>query len=281
MRAIVLTYHSHNISGTGYASNDHAALASDLRTLTARGARIVPLSCIVEALLCGMEGPPDEWRVGLTFDDGPVFDVADFVHPTHGSQRSFLNVMRDFVDEAGTDAQPGLHATSFVIASPQARAAMERAPDCGYPDQPGWLGDSWWAAASTGMLAVGNHSWDHVHHAVERTAILAEERDNFARVDNYIDADREIRRSADFIRSKGGVPCHHFAYPFGHVNRFLVEDYMPSRIAEHRMAAAFGVDGRPVARADSIWNIPRAVCGHHWKSPAELVALLTAHDPEA
>lgn len=275
MKALVLTYHSHNITGSDYATNDHVALASDLRTLTAAGARIVPLARIVEALRGGLEGPADEVLVGLTFDDGPSFDFADFVHPSLGPQRSFLNVMRDFAAEAGAAAQPGLHATSFVIASPEARGAMERAEDCGYPGIAGWLGDAWWKeAAGSGMLAIDNHSWDHVHHAVPRTAIVAEERDDFTRVACYIDADREIRRAADFIRSRAAVPCEHFAYPFGHVNRFLVEDYMPCRAPEHGMAAAFGVDGRALAPDDSIWNIPRAVCGHHWKSPQELRALL-------
>lgn len=274
MKALVLTYHSHNIAGVDYATNDHVALASDLRTLTRSGARIVPLARIVEALRGGLEDAARETWVALTFDDGPSFDYADFVHARFGPQRSFLNVMCDFASEA-PGAQPGLHATSFVIASPEARAAMERAEDCGYPDMPDWLADQWWKdAARSGLLAIGNHSWDHVHHALARTAIAAEERDDFTRVASYIDADREIRRAADFIRSRSGAPCEFFAYPFGHVNRFLLEDYMPGRAQEHGMAAAFGVDGRAVAPDDSIWNIPRAVCGYHWKSPDDLRALL-------
>ena len=274
MKAFVLTYHSHNISGVDYAENDHVALASDLRTLTESGARIVPLPRIVEALRRGLEGRPDETWVGITFDDGPSFDFADFVHARFGPQRSFLNVMRDFAREAA-GAQPGLHATSFVIASPEARAAMECAEDCGYPDLAHWLGDAWWKeAARSGLIAIGNHSWDHVHRAVPRTAIADEARDDFTRVASYVDADREIRRAADFIRERSGAACEHFAYPFGHVNRFLLEEYMPCRAAEHGMGAAFGVDGRPVRREDSIWNIPRAVCGYHWRSPRELRDLL-------
>ena len=267
MKALVITYHSHNISGADYATNDHVVLASDLRTLTAAGARIVPLARIVGALRAGLDGPADELLVGLTFDDGPEFDFSDFLHPRFGPQRSFFNVLRDFVGEPGT-AQPELHATSFVIASREARAAMARAEDCGYPDRPGWLGDAWWKdAAASGLVAIGNHSWDHVHHAAPRIAIVAEERDDFTRVASYVDADREIR-------ARAAAPCEYFAYPFGHVNRFLIEDYMPSRAPEHGMAAAFGVDGRPLARGDSVWNIPRAVCGYHWRSPQELRELL-------
>src|SRR6185312_1425661 len=229
MKAFVLTYHSHNISGADYATNDHVAFAADLRTLTQSGARIVPLARIVEALRGGLEGAPHETWVGLTFDDGPSFDYADFEHPRFGPQRSFVNAMRDFAREA-PDAQPGLHATSFVIASPDARAAMERAEDCGYPGMEDWLGDAWWKdAAKSGLLAIANHSWDHVHHAVPRTAIVDEARDDFTRVASYIDADREIRRAADFIRKRSRAACEYFAYPFGHVNAFLVEDYMPCR----------------------------------------------------
>jgi len=274
MKALVLTYHSHNIAGVDYATNDHVALACDLRTLTQSGARIVPLARIVEALRSGLEGAHGETWVALTFDDGPSFDYADFVHARFGPQRSFLNVMRDFAREA-PGAQAELHATSFVIASPDARSAMESAEDCGYPDMADWLGDAWWKeAAKGGLLAIGNHSWDHVHHAVPRTAIVDPARDDFTRVASYIDADREIRRAADFIRKRSRAPCEYFAYPFGHVNAFLVEDYMPCRAPEHGMRAAFGVDGRAIAPDDSIWNIPRAVCGHHWKSPGELRALL-------
>ena len=275
MNALILTYHSHNISGNDYASNDHVALAQDLRVLAGVGARVVPLVRIVDALRTRLEGPNDEVLVGLTFDDGPRFDFADFVHPRIGPQRSFLNIMRDFAREAGGQAQPELHATSFVIASPQARGAMERAQDCGHPDIPDWLADDWWGeAAGTGMLAVQNHSWDHVHHAVPKVAITADVRDDFARVDNYIDADREIRRAADFIRSRTGRDCDHFAYPFGHVNRYLLEDYMPCRKSEHGMSAAFGTEGRRIAPSDSVWNIPRAVCGYHWRSPEELRMLI-------
>src|SRR5688572_29922956 len=129
---LVLAYHSHNISGTDYATNDHVALASDLRSLHAAGAEIVPLEAVAATMRAGL--PERDRRVALTFDDGPLFDYADFEHPRFGPQRGFLNILRDFRQEVGQAAQPGLHATSFVIASPQARRAMELAPDCGYPD---------------------------------------------------------------------------------------------------------------------------------------------------
>jgi hypothetical protein len=279
MRALVLVHHSHNVSGTGYAANDHVALASDLRTLHALGARVVPLGEIARAVRDGLDGK-GELLVGLSFDDGPAFDFADFTHPRFGPQRGFLGILRDFRDEAGAGAQPELHATSFVIASPAARAAMERAEDCGYPFLEDWLTDRWWnEAIDTGLLGIGNHSWDHVHHAPDSIAISAPVRDDFTRVDNYADADREIRAASAFINARVGGRCELFAFPFGHANDYLVNEYLPVRASEHGMKAAFGTGGREVRPGDSIWNIPRVVCGHDWKSPAELENLVRGQTP--
>jgi hypothetical protein len=262
VKPVVLAYHSHNIAGRDYLGNDHVALASDLATITGAGGRVVPLGQIAEAVRLGDIGD-DELVVGLSFDDGPRFDFADFEHPRLGPQRGFLGILRDF-DAKHPGAQRTLHATSFVIASPEARAAMERAEDCGYPDVPGWLGDSWWSdAVDSGLLGIGNHSWDHVHHAVDPIATSSGVRDDFSSVDNYEDADREIRRASGSINDRIGGRCSLFAFPFGHTNPY-------------RMVAAFGTGGRRVVREDSVWNIPRAVCGYHWKSPQELRALLAA-----
>ena len=277
MKALVLTYHSHNIAGTDYATNDHVAFARDLRLVHERGARIVPLADIAESARGGLAGPRDEVLVGISFDDGPSFDYADFTHPRFGAQRSFLNILRDFRAEIGAAAQPALHATSFVIASPAARAAMERAEDCGYTYLDDWLTDRWWSEAiDTGLIGIGNHSWDHVHHAPESIAISAPVRDDFTRVDNYTDADREIRAAAAYINARVGGRCDLFAFPFGHSNDYLVNEYFPLRGYEHGMVAGFGAAGRAIAPGDSIWDLPRVVCGYHWKSPEELAALLGA-----
>ncbi len=224
-----------------------------------------------------MRGRPnqtgDQPLIGLTFDDGPLFDFADFVHPQFGPQRGFLGMLRDFRDEAGA-SQPELHATSFVIASAEARAAMERAEDCGYRTSTVAHGRMVGAGGRNRAALDRKPQRDHVHHAAEATAISRPERDNFSFVDNYIDADREIRRATDFIRARGVASCRHFAFPFGHTNAYLVDDYLPTRRFEHGMEAAFGVDGRAIESSDSIWNIPRLVCGYHWRSPQELEALL-------
>lgn len=271
MTVRVLAYHSHNISGETYATNDHVALARDLETLHRMGARIVPLERIAGLV---RERGVDETRelmVGLSFDDGPVFDVEDFVHERFGPQRSFANILRDFTARTGIEAA----ATSFVIASPEARRAMEAAPDCGYPNLRDWLGEHWWkSAADSSPVAIGNHSWDHVHHAPSRIALELPRRDDFTLVDHYVAADAEIRRAGDYINARVGGRCRLFAFPFGHVNRFLVEEYLPERTHEHRMVAAFGVGGGSITPETSAWNIPRAVCGDHWRSPEELEVLL-------
>ena len=274
MTVLVLAYHSHNIAGNEYATNDHVAFASDLETITAAGARIVPLDEIVSVIHAGVDAV-EGTLVGLTLDDGPIFDYADFTHPKFGPQRSILNIMRDFTARHGVKAQPRMHATSFVIASPDARRAMERSPDCGFTFLEDWLSDGWWGrAAASDMMAIGNHSWDHVHPAVDKVAIASDVRGDFSRVDKPADAEREIRQASQYINARVAGRCDMFAYPYGHVNDFLLHEYLPKRQGEHGMRAAFGTGGRAVHPGDPVWNIPRAVCGYHWTSPAGLEALL-------
>lgn len=276
MKAIVLAYHSHNISGTTYATNDHVAFASDLETLHRLGAQLVPVGAIVEDLARG-KVRFDRPRVAFTFDDGPVFDFHDFIHPLHGPQRSFCNAMRDFRHRHGTHVQPGLQATSFVIASPAARRAMSAAEECGYTFLQGWLEDDWWSeAAASGFIEIGNHSWDHVHGALAEVATGSPRRNDFTVVDNFADADREIRHASEFIARRAGAPVRWFAYPFGHVNAYLPTDYLPSEGFRIGLRAGFGTGGRAVEAHDSVWDIPRVVCGHHWHSPDELSAIVTA-----
>jgi hypothetical protein len=274
-RAIVLLYHSHNISGSEYSNNDHVALASDLETIHAHGGRIVPLSRIAEHVRAGEVGGNGPLLVGLSFDDGPVFDYRDFEHKDFGPQRGFLNILKDFRARHGHDAQPELHATSFVIASDDARRAMERA--CGYDYVADWLGDAWWVEATrSGLMEIGNHSWDHVHEAPDKVVIAASARNDFSLVQSYPEADAEIRKATRFIEERTGQPCRLFAFPFGHTNDFLVRDYLPHRAAEHGMKAAFGASGGVINAQTSIWNIPRWICGYHWHSSDELAKLISS-----
>ena len=127
MRIPVLTYHSMRIDGNDYATNDHVAFAADLRTLTSLAVRVVPASDIVRWVR-GDDMPPDDGAklAAVAFDDGPDFDFHDLPHPTWGMQRSMLNIMQDLQREVGRQAQPALHATSFVIVSRDARRTLTR-----------------------------------------------------------------------------------------------------------------------------------------------------------
>ena len=53
MRALVLTYHSGNLAGNDYSTNNLVALAEDLEQIRALRLPIVPLRSIVDALILG------------------------------------------------------------------------------------------------------------------------------------------------------------------------------------------------------------------------------------
>jgi|SRR5450631_834107 peptidoglycan/xylan/chitin deacetylase (PgdA/CDA1 family) len=277
MQLFVLAYHSHHVVGDTYALNDHSAFAQDLRTIANCRYRIVPLSAIVDAAESYRD--KKEKLVALTFDDGPVYDVDDFVHPEFGPQVSFLNSMRRFRDEVGTDRQPGLHATSFVIASPAARAVMEAHPDPNYTYLgPRSLTDDWWnCAIETGLLSIANHSWDHLHPALRSVAHSRDARGDFTQVDNREDADAQIAeaaRSISFATRSRSSP--YFAYPFGQSNDYLVKAYFPAHGSTIGVRAAFTTAPRAIGPHDSRWSLPRMTCGHHWAHADELAALLSA-----
>jgi hypothetical protein len=159
MRVPVLAYHAVNIAGNEYATNDHVAFAADLRLIDDLGLRIVPLHWVVDQVI-GAADRDLTGCVALTCDDGSAFDFHDLDHPTHGPQRSLFNCLQDFIAERGAQAQPDLHLTSFVIASPEARERMDQACLAGL----GWMGEDWWREANeSGLMAIENHSWDHNH----------------------------------------------------------------------------------------------------------------------
>jgi peptidoglycan/xylan/chitin deacetylase (PgdA/CDA1 family) len=281
MKAVILSYHSHNVFGDDYRNNDHVAFAQDLELIGSSTAVLVPLLSLVAMIRdCQSGARPDDdsnTYVALTFDDGPVFDYRDFVHPAHGRQRSFYNQMLDFRAQHGEHIQPGLSATSFVIASPRARQAMANSADCGYTflDE-SWLGDDWWeSAAMTGMLSIGNHSWDHVHPSVPDVALSSPVRGSFGEVASYADATAQIRNASDYISHRtNGLSVPLFAFPYGQYNDYLVKEYLPDYPDEHGIIAAFSADGRYVSVNDNLWCLSRFICGFHWKSPEELLGIL-------
>jgi peptidoglycan/xylan/chitin deacetylase (PgdA/CDA1 family) len=283
LKAFVLTYHSHHCLGTQYHLNDHLALPVDLASITQAGYRIVSLSSIVDLLLANRgsdaaRDPGEATCVALTFDDGPVYDLDDFVHPTLGWQRGFVGAMQDFAATALGAQQPELTATSFVIASPEARRIMETTYDAEYTYLgAGSMGDEWWErAAATGLLAIGNHSWDHLHPALVRVAHSKQVRADFSQVLSVEDADAQVLAASRFIAVRtGGRAVPFFAYPFGHSNEFLTATYFPERGSAAGIRAAFTTEPRGVRSDDSVWRLPRLTCGHHWKTPAALCQILS------
>ena len=279
MKAFVLTYHAHHCLGPDYAVNDHVALPIDLAAITRAGHRIVSLDTLIDRLTTGFDDGAAPTSVALTFDDGPIYDIDDFLHPALGWQRGFVGAMQDFAATALGARQPGLVATSFVIASPDARRVMETTFDAEYTFLgAGSMGDEWWErAAATGLLGIGNHSWDHLHPALPRVAHSRQVRADFGQVLSVADADAQIRDAATFIAQRtGGKSVPFFAYPFGQCNAFLTSDYLPRHGDAAGVRAAFTTEPRSVRNDDSRWRMPRLTCGHHWKTPGELIALLAA-----
>ena len=281
MKAVVLTYHSHHVVGTTYASNDHIAFPRDLSLITQCGYQIVSLRTLVNRYIecmsrCDFDSDKER-LVALTFDDGPAFDIDDFMHPLYGSQISFLNAMLRYLEQTGGRLQPLIHATSFVIASSSARQIMENNADPQYTylttDS---LDESWWnRALETTHIGIGNHSWDHLHPSLPRVAHSRQVRADFSQVDNELDADAQLRDAAAYISAvTRGRSSPFFAFPFGQDNPFLVSDYLPRRGKQIGISAAFSAKPSRVTSADSIWSLPRITCGHHWTEPDALAAIL-------
>ena len=270
-RVPILAYHAINIAGNDYADNDHVAFAADLRLIDDLGLRIVPLHRVVDQLL-GTASRDLSRCVALTCDDCSDFDWFDLDHPLHGAQRSLANVMADFIAERGERAQPELHLTSFVIASREAREYLDRNCLAGK----GWMSDAWWKPAlQSGRIAIENHSFDHNHAAIPLPGIDGMQRGTFLPVDNRRRADAEIAdaaRAIDAVIAPARTSL--FCYPYSHVNDYLRTDYFPHHVSGHGMRAAFGDGAVPVDESSDRWNLPRYICGWHWKSPQALRAIL-------
>jgi hypothetical protein len=270
-RVPILTYHAVNIAGNDYANNDHVAFAADLRLIDDLGLRVVPLHWVVDQLL-GVTERDLSRCVALTCDDGSDFDWYDLDDPAHGPQRSLFNHMTDFISERGGAAQPDLHLTCFVIASAEARDWLDRNRLSGR----GWMSERWWKPAlESGRIAIENHSFDHNHEAIPLPGIDGMERGTFLGVDTRARADAEIAQAARLIDAViAPRRTSLFCYPFSHVNDYLRLEYFPQHGNAHGMRAAFGDGAVPATQNSDRWNLPRYICGWHWKTPEELRAIL-------
>ena len=259
-----------HVDGPDYRDNDHVAFAEDLERLHALGVRLVPLHDVVHALV-EHQLPDLHGAVAITFDDGSDLDCYDLPHPRWGPQRGMLNVLRHFRAKHGAEAQPALHATTFVIVSPEARANLDATCLIGCR----WWNDDWWQdAEASGLMAVESHSWDHNHETLESSATSAP-RGGF-QVMQRDEADAEIAKASRFLRERRGRDEDVlFACPYGDCSRYLIEEYFPDSRANHGVYAAFSTKGSPVSPGTSRWEIPRFVCASDWKSPEDLEKLLS------
>jgi hypothetical protein len=250
----IICYHSCR-AGHDYASDDHLALAADLRPSHRLGHRIVPLHWGVESLLGERE--PLSNCVALTCDDGVSLDWQDAVHPTFGWRQSFANILSEFSDEVGA-AQPNVEMTSFVIASPEARKELEVTCLAGLP----WWSDDWWHEAdASGWLRIENHSWDHVHPGTTRVAQKDQIKGDFSLVESFDDCEKQVAHAGAFIEKRTLRRPRYFAYPYGQASAYLRETYLPERGASYGLRAAFSIDHGFVTAESNRWFLPRFTHG--------------------
>ncbi len=266
--AHVLTYHSGNICGNDYASNNLVALDQDLELIRSLGFPLIPLWTLADAVVRRDFAALPECSVAITLDDGLDFDFLSLVHPTHGPQRSVYQILRNF--SARYDCQ--VHATSFVIASPDARRQIADREMLGHQ----WINESWWrGAVASGLVHIGNHSWDHVSPSVRHDPSEACRRSSSKFIDNPEAADRQVRDARNYIEQIAPNPCSALlAYPYGDYSAFLIDEYLPDERNNHGTIAAFTSEPGTVTELSNRWMLPRYMCGEHWNSPAALASLL-------
>ncbi len=268
-----MTYHSIHVDGTEYGTNDHIGLEQDLEWLNSAGWRVISIQMLVDALLSRRLAELPERSVVLTFDDGSWFDWHDLPHPHFGLQRGMVGILRDFQNRHGTDAQPCLHATSFVIVSPLAREALDQSCLIGR----GWWGQDWWGHAHrSGLISIASHSWDH-RHASLPDALRFDQRPygDFQALADFAECDWQVRQAQSHLNQVlQEPPAPVFAYPFGDVPEILVNDYFPRFGKELGLRAAFTTDPEAVTPDSGRWQLPRFVFRRDWSTPEALSALL-------
>jgi hypothetical protein len=270
-----LAYHSINIDANTYAQNDHIAFADDLRLIDRLGMRVIPLETVVEWQRGDLPDVDVEGGVALTLDDGTSFDYHSIEHPTCGMQTGMFKLVEEFRDEVGEGRQPTLHASSFVIVSPEARVELDRKNMVGKS----WWGDDWWQPAqASGLMSIESHSWDHNHPTLERVAQSDNQSGDFSLIATFDDCQVQVDQSAEYIETQTGYRPRYFAYPWGQASDYLRKTYFPAQQARHRFQAAFSSEPKAVTKQDDRWYLPRHVCGRDWKSSAELERLLVRQD---
>lgn len=270
LKTPILTYHAGNVAGGEYPQNDHVALQSDLGLLSRLGWRVVPMDWAVDQLL-GRADRDLERCVVLSCDDGTDLDFRPIDYPGFGPQPGFLPILRQAAADP-RNPQPDLEMTSFVIADPVTREILDR--ECLH--QLGWMNEQWWPQAQqSGLMSIQCHSWDHNHPNVREPGPEGMPRGDFFVVDSEARAAYEVDQAVGYLNQRiGPASVRYFGYPYGHAPDYLVRDYFPRHGQRLGLRAAFGTEAGPVTAGSDVWNLPRYVCGWHWKSPEELERIL-------
>lgn len=265
---VILTWHSVNVLDNTHAGNDLIAFSEDVDLLDRLGWTVLPLAEALRRLHA--ETLPERAAV-LTLDDGSIMDFEDFDHPTCGRQTGILNRLLQFAGALPDDSRHIPHVTSFVIASPEARAELDRVD---YMSLGVWP-DDWWAPANaSGLMSVESHSWDHNHGSLSKTAQRENLRGDFRHIETEAECRAEVEQASDYIERRSGRRPRYFAYPYGQASDYLRREYLPRHGASIGMEAALGCVPEPVDSTSDRWYLPRYVCGRDWKSVAELALLL-------
>ncbi len=267
-RLVILTWHSVNVHNNRYSGNDLVAFSEDLVQLDRLGWTILPLESGLERL--ERNDLPDR-AVALTADDGSILDFASFAHPTCGPQSGLLPRLRHLLAHGRLAARHEPIISAFVIASPDARAELDRKVTGGLDLWP----DSWWRDANaSGLMHIESHSWDHNHDALDRTAQRDNRRGDFFAIETENECRIEVDQASACIERLSGRKPRFFAYPYGQSSDYLRYEYLPARGAELGLRAALSCEPAPVSRSSERWHLPRFVCGRDWNSPDEFAALL-------
>ncbi len=259
MSTQILCYHSHRIVADNRVENDHIAMCEDLDALETLGVKIVPLSDIVDDIVAGRHMPKAH-RAAITFDDGADFDIQP-CESRPDCVPGFYSILKS----------RSLRGTAFVIASPVARACLEAANrELGLSLT---LSDAWWADPDIrALIDIGQHSFDHNHEACAGLPSFIAARGNFFAINNLAAAKYEIEQAQELLRTQTGELPQHFAYPFGHVSPYLRDQYFPNHGTSLGLTAAFSTGDAPVTSRTNRWEIPRIVCGQHWRSADQLLS---------
>jgi len=254
----VLTYHSQNIEGNDYATNNRHALAADMEAIGQADMRIISLAELVDWLTGNVPADFAQNSIVLTSDDAPIFDFEEVDYRDFGRQIPIRSIVQC----------SGAHITLFAIASPQAREAVgqDALGDASF------MTEGWWREADRSSWAsIENHGWDHCHPAISRPLGGS---GSFFGVADYRSCDGQLRRAADSIAAVTGRRPTLFAYPYGEASDYLKNTYLPQYEDEHGMRAAVNTVPQYVSRDSSRWDIPRFICGRDWNSPATFQVIL-------